>query len=546
MTGVDFIDAIPPRRVNPLRADIACFVGYVKRRAVKPLSAKEDDNKARLGAMRERLPEWLFDWLRERGWLPPEGRCSGAQYERLVTLKDIPAPIESWDAFDALFEWEARPLDRSTVADTYLGAAVRSFFRSGGRSCVVVRLDDPLPFSAPGDKRVPLQEELVRGATALSVDRESWRGVGHLLGLPEVSILCVPDLPDLVATDPPPLPPPTISPGEERFIECAAQSEPASVDSLVRVAPPRCDANGFGSWAKVVSAIGRFVERNAREVIFVSALPLCVDENAVHKRDGFYALPFAERQKKINDELKTARDAQWTAAASIQTAFVQLTYPWLRTRDSGTLPGDLEPPDGALAGVLANISLTRGAWRTAARESASWLLAVDPILSRKDLDRELGFADDAQRGVAARERLSLFGPTSSGLRLLSDVTTDDDEHWRPGSTVRLMNLLVRAARLAGEQFIFSNNGEELWGRLRRAMEGLLSGLWAEGALLGTTAANAFEVRCDRSTMTQADIDAGRVIVRVAFTVAAPITRIVVSLVVIDSGQISLALEREAA
>ena len=110
---------------------------------------------------------------------------------------------------------------------------------------------------------------------------------------------------------------------------------------------------------------------------------------------------------------------------------------------------------------------------------------------------------------------------------------------------RLLNLIVRAARLAGEQFAFANNGEELWRRLRNSLTQLLTALWADGAFDGVTPAEAFDVRCDHTTMTQADLDAGRVIVRVEFTAAVPIERIVAVLAMSDAGQVSLVSAQRA-
>lgn len=55
------------------------------------------------------------------------------------------------------------------------------------------------------------------------------------------------------------------------------------------------------------------------------------------------------------------------------------------------------------------------------------------------------------------------------------------------------------------------NGEALWERIRTAVTDHLMIEWKKGALLGSKPEQAFFVRCDRTTMTQNDIDAGRVI-----------------------------------
>jgi phage tail sheath protein FI len=50
--------------------------------------------------------------------------------------------------------------------------------------------------------------------------------------------------------------------------------------------------------------------------------------------------------------------------------------------------------------------------------------------------------------------------------------------------------------------------------VRQSVELFLLQSWREGSLVGTKADEAFFVRCDRTTMTQADIDNGRLIVLV--------------------------------
>ena len=49
---------------------------------------------------------------------------------------------------------------------------------------------------------------------------------------------------------------------------------------------------------------------------------------------------------------------------------------------------------------------------------------------------------------------------------------------------------------------------------RRQLESLLTALLAGGGLGGATPDEAFDVRCDRTTMTQADLDAGRLIAKI--------------------------------
>jgi phage tail sheath protein FI len=59
--------------------------------------------------------------------------------------------------------------------------------------------------------------------------------------------------------------------------------------------------------------------------------------------------------------------------------------------------------------------------------------------------------------------------------------------------------------------VFEPNGEQLWANVRRTIENFLINEWQRGALLGDKPEKAFFVRCDRSTMTQSDLDNGRLI-----------------------------------
>ncbi|MEZ5194367.1 MAG: phage tail sheath C-terminal domain-containing protein [Nocardioides sp.] len=69
--------------------------------------------------------------------------------------------------------------------------------------------------------------------------------------------------------------------------------------------------------------------------------------------------------------------------------------------------------------------------------------------------------------------------------------------------------------------VFEPNGEPLWAEVRREIEEFLTGMWRAGAMVGSTPDEAFFVRCDRSTMTQNDLDNGRLVCLVGIAPARP-------------------------
>jgi len=546
MTGLVFEVEPPLILPVPNRADVACFIGLVAQRDTE-------------------IPEALHKWLIAQGWLQSPADIPG---QARPDLLDLPVPLESWEMFDRLFAWDRRPrqlTDTPAIQEgsqdvtpyttsssaepwshTYLGAAVRSFFAQGGRRCYVVRVGDPLPLNAPREQRRARLAKLLPGypqrLSATPLHRDSWRGIGLLFGLPDVSYVGLPDLPDLVACAVPLLSMTTQPSQSEQFVECTqAQSAPSDQRALVQQ-EPRCNLGGYAVWASALGLVANLLRRLQREVQLVAALPLPLPESdgAIALQDYLALLVEGERS---DADSATGEPVFVPPLAygvgdhpqGLASAFVQLVYPWVRTPGSLRLPGQLESPEGVLIGLLARNALTRGSFRSAAGLPLADVNGLEPALTRAQLFTPHGQA----RPHTLLERVSLLGPTPAGLRLLSDVTTSLSDSYRPASVNRLVTAIVRAARSLGEAVSFEPAAESLWNRLKSDLDALLLGLWQAGALAGASPGQAFSVRCDRTTTRQADLDNGRVIAEVQFTAAVPIEQIHVVLALSQGGQVSL-------
>jgi phage tail sheath protein FI len=78
--------------------------------------------------------------------------------------------------------------------------------------------------------------------------------------------------------------------------------------------------------------------------------------------------------------------------------------------------------------------------------------------------------------------------------------------------VRRLFLFLEESLEEGTQWVvFEPNDEPLWARVRQSVTNFLTRVWRDGALMGQTPEEAFFVKCDRTTMTQDDIDNGRLI-----------------------------------
>ena len=149
--------------------------------------------------------------------------------------------------------------------------------------------------------------------------------------------------------------------------------------------------------------------------------------------------------------------------------------------------------------MLARNALTRGTFTSATKITPAEVYDVQPALPAQEMQssaQPLVWGPDAPTvpPKALIERISLFGFTPSGLRLLSDVTAYPGESYRPAPVNRLVAVICRAARHMGESAVFQSNGPALWGRVQRFLQNLLTRLWSLNALAGATVQRCIQ-RC---------------------------------------------------
>lgn len=514
------------------------------------------------------LPEALLDDLHQREWAP--GRLlTGDElsaWERVQRLLNLPLRIDGFDAFDQLFAWDQRGVrDRRVraadpVVATPLGVALRAFFGEGGRRAWVVRTGDPsalydtavgrfaacfpqagqgLDFDEATDRcpQLPGIRRQVKLGTLVGLQGSApppalspadWVGLEQVYGLPDVSFAVLPDLVDACAQ---PLssavPPAEVASSVERFVDCVAEAPPESQPAGRRVAPPRLNARGLEVWRQLLQRALQLLDNPGRaharrDVQLLASLPLLGDG-----RD----LPAPSQWVHW-----MARTPGWlqdtgTGSDGLLSDRLQLAYPWLHTADSADTPGGVEAPEGSLAGVLARSALERGAYRSA---------ATRPLLRYQDSTPTLPWTQVLQDAawtplgtLTLADRVCLLGPSPRGPQLLSDVSCSADPRTRQAAVRRLLNVVVQAARRAGDDFAFEPNGEHLWARVRNRLNDLMRALLSAGAL--SSDGTPFDVRCGRDTMQPNDIDSGRLIVRIELQPAQPVQRIVVVLNLREAG-----------
>lgn len=553
LPGITFTSSRPTASTLSSRADVAMFVGCVGRRAAP-------------------LPEALKTELEQGGW-SAQGLFR-VEPGRLEALLDVPVPVESWSAFDALFEWERRPSAPGSgdMLPTPLGLAVKSFFAEGGARAYVVRTGDPMPLIDPeasakdfaaaerrllswtnadpppdADARAPILPGFEsRGRGADPADPATWSGAASIYAVDDAAMLVIPDLIDICAGAPQPVPLVPEPPGPpEQFRPCAPAAP--GLDPEERVArpeyrAPRLDADGYGMWARAIVFTLELLGRpkgpaHRRDVMLLSAFPLPLAESGFDRGEEKDPLALLNLSGlPLNLPGTKATTLRLLDAAAIGNARLQVAYPWVETSASRNLPEGLQSPEGPLAGLIARTSLEDGAFRSAAGRPCFGARRLHPELGESEIRRGLPGGEADWMG----ELLCLIGEKRGRIEWLSDSTMAFDRKWRAGGVSRLMGIILRAARTFGDDLMFEPSGPALWARIRSTVEGFLEGLRQRGALDGRTSEQAYEVRCDESSMTQADIDSGRVICRIAFTAAYPIQHIIVSLLLLEAPETAAA------
>ena len=81
--------------------------------------------------------------------------------------------------------------------------------------------------------------------------------------------------------------------------------------------------------------------------------------------------------------------------------------------------------------------------------------------------------------------------------------------------------LERSIETSTQWAVFENSAAPLWREVGATIENFLVNEWRQGCIMGSKPADAFFVRCDRSTMTQNDLDNGRMICLVGVALLRP-------------------------
>ncbi|MGH8017953.1 MAG: phage tail sheath C-terminal domain-containing protein [Opitutaceae bacterium] len=174
-------------------------------------------------------------------------------------------------------------------------------------------------------------------------------------------------------------------------------------------------------------------------------------------------------------------------------------------------------PGAAVAGVIAAVDGSKGIWKAPAGEG----LAAMAGLSRSIDDHTQGGLNvDPAHGLSinAIRDLPGLGITVWGARTLAG----NDNEWRYVNVRRFATWLRRSVERGLGWAASASNDAAAWSRARKEVGTFVSELWRQGALIGLKPDEAFFVHAgEGSTMTHADVKAGRLIVEIGLAPIKP-------------------------
>jgi phage tail sheath protein FI len=216
---------------------------------------------------------------------------------------------------------------------------------------------------------------------------------------------------------------------------------------------------------------------------------------------------------KGNSSLSEIRDYR----GKFDSKYAALYHPWIEILDPlvpavpGVPPQKLTlPPSGFVCGIYARSDIERGVHKAPANEIVRGLTRFEININK------------ARQDVLNPEGVNcLRFFEGRGNRVWGARTMSSDPEWKYVNVRRLFIYVEHSIDKATQWAVFEPNNERLWANIRSMVEDFLYVLWRDGALIGAKPEEAFFVRCDRTTMTQNDLDNGRMICLVGIAPSRP-------------------------
>lgn len=189
------------------------------------------------------------------------------------------------------------------------------------------------------------------------------------------------------------------------------------------------------------------------------------------------------------------------------TKYAAIYYPRVIVYDPLTGSDIAVPPSGHMAGIYAGTDDSRGVWKAPANVVIKGIVGLETKLGKGEQDN---LNPEPSNICALRD----FTAQGRGLRVYGARCITSDQEWKYINVRRLFIFLEASLDQGTQWVVFEPNDQRLWARLIQSVSDFLTTIWGEGGLMGSKAEEAFFVKCGYDTMTQDDIENGRLIMEI--------------------------------
>jgi Bacteriophage tail sheath protein len=191
----------------------------------------------------------------------------------------------------------------------------------------------------------------------------------------------------------------------------------------------------------------------------------------------------------------------------VSSSYATYYCPWVLETGGARAP---VPPCGHVAGLFARTDVERGVWTAPTNRPIRGVTRLAQDIDGLDVDVL------TNRGVSVLRNLPGRGIVAWNARI-----TNVDTEWNYVNVRRLFVFVEESLQRGLQWAVFERPGSLIWATVRAEIESFLLGLWRNGALMGQKPDEAYSVRCDLSTMTQNDVDSGRLVILVGLAPLRP-------------------------
>lgn len=236
------------------------------------------------------------------------------------------------------------------------------------------------------------------------------------------------------------------------------------------------------------------------DVVSIMAVPGVTDPNVQltlvahceNLASRFAVLDIPRDAKKVQDII-AHRDM-------FDSEYAALYHPWLSVFDPLDKKNIVIPPSGAMLGIYGRSDNSRGVHKAPANEVVRACVGLDCQFNKGEQD------------ILNPKGINLIRSfPGQGIRVWGARTVSSNASWKYINVRRLFIFIEESIKANTSWAVFEPNDETLWVRVQRTISVFLTNLWRNGSLAGSSPDEAFFVNIGRNTMSQDDIDNGRLI-----------------------------------